>query len=67
MYKPDERFIIHRSASTRIAMIVGPMAITGWFGYELVANQHSCWDLAIIAGVMAATKILAMAYFRLTH
>ena len=67
MFKPDERFIMHRYTSTRVAMIVGLATITGWFGYDLVVNQRPRWDLAIIAGVMAATKVLVMAYLRVTH
>lgn len=67
MFKPDERFIMHRYLSTRMAMIVGFILIVAWFNYELVFNHSVHWDLAIIAGVMAATKLLAMAYLRMTH
>jgi hypothetical protein len=67
MFKPDERFIMHRYYSTRLSMIVGITLIVVWLNYELVVNHHLRWDLAIIAGVMAITKLLAMLYLRITH
>lgn len=67
MFKADERFIMHRYYSTRIAMIVGIVMIVAWFNYELIVNDLIRWDLAIIAGAMAITKIMAMLYLRLTH
>jgi len=67
MFKPDERFIMHRYYSTRIAMIVGILLIVAWFNYELLVNDLVRWDLAIIAGAMAIAKVLAMIYYRLTH
>ncbi len=67
MFKPDERFIMHRYYSTRLSMIVGIILIVIWFNYELIVNHQLRLDLAIIVGVMAITKILAMVYLRLTH
>ena len=67
MFKPDERFIMHRYYSTRVSMIAGIILIVVWFNYELIVNHNFRWDLAIIAGVMAAAKLLAMAYFRIAH
>ena len=67
MFKPDERFIMHRCYSTRVAMVVGIVSIVVWFNYELLVNQHLRVDLAIIAGAMAVAKVLAMVYLRLTH
>lgn len=67
LFKADERFIMHRYYSTRISMIVGIVLIVVWFNYELIAKDILRLDLAIIAGAMAITKILAMAYFRITH
>ncbi len=66
MFKTDERFIMHRYYSTRISMMVGIILIVAWFSYELLVNNLLRWDLAIIAGAMAITKILAMLYFRAT-
>lgn len=67
MFKPDERFIMHRYHSTRISMIVGLGLIVAWFNYELIVNHTLRWDLALIVGVMAVTKLLVMAYLRSTH
>jgi hypothetical protein len=66
-FKPDERFIMHRYQSTRYAMIVGISMIVIWFNYELLVNNLMRWDLALIAGVMAVTKVLAMIILRLTY
>jgi len=67
LFKPDERFVMHRYYSTRISMIVGIIMIVVWFNYELIANNVLRLDLAVIAGVMAITKILAMVYFRISQ
>ncbi len=67
MFKPDERFIMHRYYSTRISMIVGIVMIVVWFNYEFIAKGILRWDLAIIASVMAITKILAMIYYRISR
>lgn len=67
MFKPDERFIMHRYYSTRFSMIVGMILIVAWFSYELIANQNLRVDLAIIAVAIAVSKILAMVYLRITH
>ena len=60
MFKPDERFIMHRYYSTRVAMIVGIVSIFIWFNYELLVNQQLRLDLAAIAGAMAVAKVAAM-------
>ncbi|MCW4055496.1 MAG: hypothetical protein NWE82_01790 [Candidatus Bathyarchaeota archaeon] len=67
MFKPDERFIMHRYYSTRLSMIVGMILLVIWFNYELFVNHNLRLDLVIVAGVMAVTKVLAMLYFRITH
>lgn len=67
MFEPDERFIMHRYYSTRLSMIVGIASIVIWFNYELLVNHHLRLDLAVIAGLMAITKIIAMLYYRITH
>jgi hypothetical protein len=63
----DERFVAHRYYSSRIALVVGMLLIVGWFMYDLYAHDFFHTDLAIIAGVMAAAKLAAMAFFRLTR
>lgn len=63
----DERFVAHRYYSSRIALIAGLLIIVGWFLYDLYTQDFFHTDLAIIAGAMAATKLAAMAFFRLTR
>ena len=63
----DERFIMHRYYSTRIAMIVGTILLVGWFFYENFINGVLRWDLFIILMAIAVTKVVAMLYFRITH
>jgi hypothetical protein len=67
LFKPDERFVMHRYYSTRLSMIVGMILIVIWFNYELIANNHVRLDLLVITGVMAITKLMAMAYYRITQ
>ena len=66
LFNVDERFIMHRYYSTRLAMTVGIIMIVGWFGYERYVNHHLRLDLVIITGAMALTKVAAMLYYRLT-
>jgi len=63
----DERFIMHRYYSTRIAMIVGMLLLVGWFLYENFVSGILRWDLFIILMAIAVTKLGAMIYFRITH
>ncbi len=63
----DERFIMHRYRSTRIAMTVGLLLMGGWFVYELLVNDIQRWDLFLIILAIALTKVAAMIYFRFTH
>lgn len=67
LFKVDERFIMHRYYSTRLAMIVGVVMIAGWFYYELVVNRVNRWDLFSILMAMVITKLAAMLYYRLTN
>lgn len=63
----DERFVMHRYYSTRIAMIVGAILLVGWFLYENFVNEILRWDLFVIIMAIAVTKVAAMIYFRITH
>jgi hypothetical protein len=63
----DERFVMHRYRSTRLAAVVGVILIVVWFNYEFLVNHTLRLDLAVIAVVMALTKVGAMVYYRLTH
>lgn len=66
LFDVDERFIMHRYYSTRLAMIVGIILIAVWFGYEYYVHHHLRLDLVIITGAIALTKVAAMVYYRLT-
>ena len=66
LFKVDERFVMHRFYSTRLAMAVGLLAIVIWFNYEIIVNQTLRWDLAIIVGIIALTKVGAMIFYRIT-
>ena len=67
LFRPDERFIVHRYRSTRAAMIVGVVLMAGWIEYELFANDRIRWDLLIILTAMLVTKVGVMIYMRRTH
>jgi hypothetical protein len=67
LFEPDERFVMHRYHSSRLALAVGVALLAGWFFYLLVARDIVRYDLAIILGLIALTKLVAMAYLRLTH
>jgi hypothetical protein len=67
LFRTDERFIMHRYYSSRLALAVGLAMIVILFNFELIANNEVRWDLAAIAGAMALTKIAAMSYYRITH
>ncbi len=62
----DERFLMHRLKSTRLAATVGLVMIVGWFAYEAYAHQVYYWHLLIIGTAMAISKLVAMAYYRWT-
>jgi len=63
----DERFIMHRFKSTRLAVLVGFVVILALFTYNAVVHNVIRWDLFVIAMAMAVTKLGAMAYYRRTN
>jgi hypothetical protein len=65
--RPDERFIMHRFKSSRLALATGMVAILVVFNYELLVRDTIRWDLAVIAGVMAMVKVVAMIYYMRTR
>ena len=67
LFKADERFIMHRYYSTRLAMIVGVVMMAGWFYYELAVKGTIRWDLFSILMAIAVTKLAAMLYYRLAN
>jgi len=62
----DERFIKHRYISSRIALVVGCLVMAVYINYEYLANEVLRWDLVVILGVMALTKVTVMLYYRIT-
>lgn len=60
----DERFILHRYKSTRLAVLAGCLVILALFTYYGVARKTVRWDLFAIALAMAVTKLCAMAYYQ---
>ncbi len=63
----DERFLMHRLYSTRVAMVVTAVAMAAWFEFELITKELIHWDVFAFLIVMAVTKIAAMTYYRLTN
>ena len=63
----DERFVMHRYYSTRLATIVGMVLMVVWFNYEYFFNDILRLDLFAILVVMAVVKVAAMVYYSRTH
>ena len=63
----DERFVMHRYYSTRLATIVGTLLMVLWFNYEYFAHHILRMDLFIIMVVMALVKVGAMLYYSRTQ
>ena len=63
---PDERFFTHRLKSTSIAGVSGGLLAVGLWAYRYYVNDVFSWDLFAVAATMAAVKLAAMAWFRLT-
>jgi bacteriorhodopsin len=63
----DERFIMHRYKSTRIAVLVGSIMILVLFTYGAVVHETIRWDLFSVSAAMALVKVCAMAYYRRTN
>lgn len=60
----DERFLAHRYKATRLATMVGVVLMFVYFTYDVVTRREIRWDLFVIMCAMAATKVLAMLYYR---
>jgi hypothetical protein len=63
----DERFVMHRYRSTRLAVLVGTVMMAVWFNYEYWVNEVLRWDLFVIMMAMAVVKAGAMLYYRRTN
>lgn len=64
-FKPDERFIMHRYQSSRVALIVMVVMMAVWFEYEYFVNDTMRWDLLIILSASLVAKVGSMIYYRL--
>lgn len=62
----DERFLTHRLKSTSIAGVIGGVLAVGLFAYQYYVNDVWRWDLFAVGATMAAVKLAAMAWYRLT-
>jgi hypothetical protein len=63
----DERFIMHRFKSTRLAVLAGTVMILALFTYHAVVNDTIRWDLFSVIAAMAVVKICAMLYYHKTN
>jgi hypothetical protein len=62
----DERFLTHRLRATSLAGVVGGLLASLLFVYYYFAEHAPRWDLLAVAVAIAAVKIGALAYFRMT-
>ncbi len=63
----DERFVMHRLYSTRLAALVGAVSLAVWFNVEMIRKDIYRWDLFIILCLMAVAKVGAMLYYKRTN
>ena len=62
----DERFLTHRLRATSLAGIAGGLTASFLFLYYYFATDAPRWDLLAVALVIAAVKMGALAYLRMT-
>jgi hypothetical protein len=62
----DERFLIHRLRSTRLAAIVGVIVIGVLIIYELLVQGTLSWQMLIVISTMAIIKWSTMLYYQKT-
>jgi len=62
----DERFVLHRLKSSRFGLIMGLLAILALSFYRAYMEDTLPWDLVAVAFAMAAGKLTAMVYYKLT-
>jgi hypothetical protein len=63
----DERFLAHRYRASRFALIMGVITLGYFILYDFFVHDVIRTDLWIVVGVIAVSKIGAMAFFRLTR
>lgn len=63
----DERFVMHRYKSTRLAVLAGLLLLLVFFTYDAVEKDIVRWDLFAVSAAMAVVKVCAMIYYRRTN
>jgi hypothetical protein len=66
-FSRDERFQLHRLRASRLALLVGVVAMGVLFWYDYIRFAHTRIDLLVILVMMAFSKLGAMAYYRTTN
>jgi len=62
----DERFLTHRLRATSLAGVAGGLTASFLFVYYYFSEHAARWDLLAVALVIAAVKMGALAYYRMT-
>ena len=62
----DERFLMHRLRATSFAGMAGGVTASLLFAYYYFLEQSPRWDLLAVALVIAAVKLGALAFYRMT-
>lgn len=62
----DERFLTHRLRATSLAGVAGGVTASLLFAYYYFVEQSPRWDLLVVALVIAAVKLGALAFYRMT-
>jgi hypothetical protein len=62
----DERFLTHRLRATSLAGVAGGVTASLLFAYYYFVEQSPRWDLLAVALVIAAVKLGALAFYRMT-
>jgi hypothetical protein len=63
----DERFIMHRFKSTRLAVLAGLILLFAFFTYDAVVKDVIRWDLFAVSAAIAVVKVCAMIYYQRTN
>ena len=63
----DERFLEYRLRSSSTAGMAGALFAWAVFMYRLIFEHTTQWDLVAVIGVIAAVKLVLMAFYFLRH
>ena len=63
----DERFIMHRLKATRFAAVVTALAMALYTYYEMFKHDVIRVDMIVLLGILAASKLGATIYYRMTN